>query len=622
MSDSAPVPIDAVVGVHMLGSTPSWSDWRLLVECVVDYAIIVLDLDGRILTWNVGAERLKGYAADEVLGAHFSKLYTPEDVAARKPEHELEVAREVGRAEDAGWRLRKDGTRFWAHVVLTALRDERGVLRGFGKVTREAAPPPSRHALDALGTPASSRRLVTILDALGDGISIQTADGRIVYANLAAARACGFSSADELVRAGNAEILARFEITDEDGRPFPVDELPGRRVLRGEPPCDVVLGVRERATGRTWWSRVHAAPILDDAGRPEMAINVWSDATALRRRALGERFLAQASAALASSLDYRATLDTTARLLVPELADWCVIHLLERDQLAPVALAHVDPAKVVEAREIQRRFPPDPRQTTGVWQVVRTGRSELYQDVTDAMLVAGAHDAEHLALLREVGLTSIVVVPIRGTEDVVLGTLSLVSAESARRFDADDVRLAEELGRRAGSAIEHARLFTAARRAEERLHLALECGRMGVWQWQLPTGEVTWSPSLERIHGIPEGSFGGTFADYERDIHPDDRARVRESIERTVAGRGEHHLEYRIVLPDGTTRWVDAHGHLFRDARGAPRRGSTSSSRTSSTRPRSRTARSRSVRRRRISPPSSPTAWRASSPPPRPAACT
>jgi PAS domain S-box-containing protein len=111
--------------------------FRLLVECVTDYAIFALDTTGHVVTWNVGARRLKGYAAEEILGKHFSTFYPLEDVTARKPDRELEEAARVGRFEDEGWRIRKDGSRFWANVVITALRDRDGVLRGFGKVTRD-----------------------------------------------------------------------------------------------------------------------------------------------------------------------------------------------------------------------------------------------------------------------------------------------------------------------------------------------------------------------------------------------------------------------------------------------------------------------------------------------------
>jgi PAS domain S-box-containing protein len=110
---------------------------RLLVESVTDYAIFVLDVDGVIRSWNPGAQRLKGYTEEEIIGKHFSIFYTEEDLETEKPARELEVAVRTGRVEDEGWRVRKDGTCFWANVVITALRDSSGRLRGFAKITRD-----------------------------------------------------------------------------------------------------------------------------------------------------------------------------------------------------------------------------------------------------------------------------------------------------------------------------------------------------------------------------------------------------------------------------------------------------------------------------------------------------
>ena len=111
--------------------------FRLLVEGVKDYAIFMLDPQGLVLTWNAGAERLKGYSATEIIGQHFSRFYPPEALMAGLPARELEVAEATGSFSDEGWRVRKDGTRFWANVVVTALRDRAGVLVGFAKVTRD-----------------------------------------------------------------------------------------------------------------------------------------------------------------------------------------------------------------------------------------------------------------------------------------------------------------------------------------------------------------------------------------------------------------------------------------------------------------------------------------------------
>ncbi|SAL62189.1 PAS/PAC sensor signal transduction histidine kinase [Caballeronia terrestris] len=128
---------EAVPARSSIGRLLSDEHFRLLVETVEDYAIFLLDPAGNVATWNNGAKRIKGYEADEIMGRHFSVFYPPEDVAAGKPESELALAIEKGHIEDEGWRVRRDESRFWANVVITAVRDANGTLRGFAKVTRD-----------------------------------------------------------------------------------------------------------------------------------------------------------------------------------------------------------------------------------------------------------------------------------------------------------------------------------------------------------------------------------------------------------------------------------------------------------------------------------------------------
>ena len=110
---------------------------EILVQNISDYAIVLLDLEGRVISWNPAAERLKGYTADEILGQSFTAFYTAEDIESGKPHRELKMTADEGRFEDEAWRVKKDGTRFWANVVFTPLRDKAGRLRGYGKVTRD-----------------------------------------------------------------------------------------------------------------------------------------------------------------------------------------------------------------------------------------------------------------------------------------------------------------------------------------------------------------------------------------------------------------------------------------------------------------------------------------------------
>src|SRR5438876_879008 len=121
-------------------AAPNWrseEQFKLLVDSVVDYAIFMLDAEGYVISWNAGARNIKGYSAEEIIGKHFSAFYPADAIARKWPEHELRCASQVGRFEDEGWRVRKDGTLFWANVIITALYDADHKLRGFAKVTRD-----------------------------------------------------------------------------------------------------------------------------------------------------------------------------------------------------------------------------------------------------------------------------------------------------------------------------------------------------------------------------------------------------------------------------------------------------------------------------------------------------
>jgi signal transduction histidine kinase len=201
------------------------------------------------------------------------------------------------------------------------------------------------------------------------------------------------------------------------------------------------------------------------AHRAALAIDNARLYRATRAREESTNFLAAASAILGSSLEYETTLRSLANVVVPRFADWCAIDVVGTDGVVEqLAVAHVDPSKVELAREYNRRWPPNPHAASGARNVIRTGKSELYADIPDEMLVAATRDAEHLRVARELGLKSALIVPL-SARGRTLGALSLIWAESARRYAASDVVLMEELGRRAGVAVDNATLYDEAQRA-------------------------------------------------------------------------------------------------------------------------------------------------------------
>jgi PAS domain S-box-containing protein len=305
----------------------------------------------------------------------------------------------------------------------------------------------------------SRDQLEAILENVADGVTAQEPGGRLVFANRAAVDAAGLSSAEEMMAAPRDDVVGRFELFDEDGAPIPVDRLPGRRAVRGESPEPTVIHHRSRETGEERWSVVKSTPIRDEAGEIVLAISVMEDVTDRMRAERAERFLSEASKLLAASLDYPTTMRRVAELAVPEVADWCAVDVVdERGALRRVALAAADEADLPLAEQLRDLYPVDPDSPNGVPHVIRTGDPELFAEIGDDVLEEAARDEQHLELLRSLQMTSVMVAPMtaRGR---TLGAMTFVSSRSGRRFDLDDLGLAEELARRAATAVDNARLY-------------------------------------------------------------------------------------------------------------------------------------------------------------------
>ncbi len=205
--------------------------------------------------------------------------------------------------------------------------------------------------------------------------------------------------------------------------------------------------------------------VTDERGAVLGVTAINRDVTEQRSIDENLRFLAEASKVLGSSLDYRTTLAAVAQLGVPEIADWCAVDMRAEDGgIEQLAVAHVDPDKVEWARELNKTNPPDPNAPTGVPNVLRTGQSEFYPVITDEMLVATAKNDEELALIRRIGFSSAMTVPLR-IQDRAIGAITFVAAESGRHYTGADLAFAEEVAGRAALAVENARLYRDAQRA-------------------------------------------------------------------------------------------------------------------------------------------------------------
>jgi PAS domain S-box-containing protein len=423
-----------------------------IVESSQD-AIFRKTLDGVIESWNAGAESIYGYRPDQIIGRPVSTLAPPD----RKDEitYILERIARGERVEHFSTkRVTKDGRTIDVSLSISPVYDDDGRVVGAATIARDI----TQQRLAERELRIARQQLAIITRAGADGITIQDASGRIVYANDSAARMSGYPDARSFTSAPAGEVLGRFDLLHEDGRLFSPEELPARRILRGEEHAEALIRVVVRGTGEEQWTLVRAAPMHDDNGTVDYVVNVFRDVTEDRKREEGQRFLAQATKELVSSLDYQATLSRIARMTVPQLADWCAVDILESDgSLKLLAIAHTDPSKVEWAREFRRAFPIDMTAPTGLPRVIRTGKSELYPSINSALLEASL-DEEQLEVIRELQLSSVMLLPLRA-RGRTLGTISFVFAESGRSYCEADLLLAEDLASRAALALDNARLY-------------------------------------------------------------------------------------------------------------------------------------------------------------------
>jgi PAS domain S-box-containing protein len=265
-------------------------------------------------------------------------------------------------------------------------------------------------------------------------------------------------------------------------------------------PYENELRFRRASDGAYRWHLTRAVPMTGRDGSIVKWFGSNIDINDQKRAEEGQRFLVDAGAALAGSLDYRSTLATVAKLAVPRIADWARVDVVEHGRLRTLAVEHVDAKKVELAFELAQRYPENPDAEQGPPLVQRTGKSELVTEIDEEGLAELAQDDFHLGLVRELGVQSYMCVPLAAHGEL-LGVISFVSAESGRRYDAADLALAEELARRAGTAVENAQLYRAV---EERAQAARVLETVADGVFLVDTGGVVrlWNRAAETISGI------------------------------------------------------------------------------------------------------------------------
>ncbi|WP_119153500.1 PAS domain S-box protein [Caldimonas tepidiphila] len=404
--------------------------------------LLVISPDGRFQGVNPAWTRLLGYTEQELLGKRVEEYVHPDDAEATRAA--MREARSTPLAHFEARSRARDGSH---RSIVWVAASEEGVIYANGRdVSRERA-----QAEELARTNAARLRLALAVGEMGVWEWDVRSDRVRWLEGAAALHGC---APHEQPADFTMERYAQLIHVDDRGR------------LKASIEAAISGGRIQRVEYRTiWpdgsvhWLEARGEMFFDAEGRPAVMSGVTVDMTRRKKTERDLEFIARASAELARLVEPRSALDKLAQLAVPSFADWCVVDMLGEDgTLERVAAAHVDPDKVQFARDLYRRFPPDPAGAHGAWKVIRTGRTDIVQEVTDEILEYAIRNPDYRAALRELGLRSFIGVPIV-VHGRATGVVSFITAESGRLYEERDLAVAEDMARRASVAIENARLY-------------------------------------------------------------------------------------------------------------------------------------------------------------------
>jgi signal transduction histidine kinase/CheY-like chemotaxis protein len=414
------------------------------------------------------------------------------------------------------------------------------------------------HAVDVLK--ASEARIATTLEQMPVGVGVLDLHGRLIASN-----AMMRSFVPERIPSCDPQGAARWRAFRADGTLVPSDEWPSARALRGERISPGLEMLHTTADGREIWTRVSSVPLRGAGDDIIGAVCTVEDIDASKRAEASLRFLADASRLLASSLDFDETLRNVARLAVPQIADWCVVELLEEDgSIRRVALHHPDPAKVARAEAFRHARPVSLSDGRGTGRVLATGTPEFMPWIPDLAGKAASWHPEDAALIRDLDVRSVIIVPLKA-RGRILGAVTLIHAESGRRYESSDLWTAEDLAQRVAVALDNARLYRDRTRNEEELRAIMESVPAAILISKDAEGKtivgnalsyevLEMSPGKNISKSAPEGE-----ASIPYEVFIDGcRARPEElPIQRAAAtGTPIFGRELQLRFPDGRTRWI------------------------------------------------------------------
>ena len=430
--------------------------WLSTTLASIGDAVIATNADGMVVFVNREAERLTGVDAAAAMGLPVDELFVLEgEKSGQRVENPVQRVLREDRIVELGDQtllVRRDGGRLPVEDSAAPIRSEEGRPIGVVLVFRDVSGKrASERAIRR--SEARYRNLVTAAPA-PQAVWVADAAGKL-FEDSPTWRALTGQSAEALLTGGWIDSVHPDD--RESVRSTWREALAARAPFAGE--------FRARmADGSYRWFSSRGAPLLDDNGSVLEWVGTAIDIDEQKRATDEIRFINDASALLSSSLDYQTTLATVSRLVVPRFADWCAVDVAtDEGTYERVSVAHVDPRKVDFAYELNRRYPPDPA-TDPVMQAIRTGEKVLIPRITDEMLTAGARDPEHLEVIRSLGLSSFLLLPMtaRGR---TLGAITFAMAESGRFYSDRDLPLLEDLARRGAIAVDNARLYQDAESA-------------------------------------------------------------------------------------------------------------------------------------------------------------
>ncbi|MCB0412503.1 MAG: PAS domain-containing protein, partial [Bdellovibrionales bacterium] len=406
-----------------------------------------------------------------------------------------------------------------------------------------------------------------IFQSIAEAVFVQDRNFRCVYANDMAAQQCGFDSVEELLNTPMDQVMARFKVTDEMGKPFPANQFTVGRALQGEALAETTYYRYSTKGSSRRIIKSQSRPVYDKSGEIPYAVTIFRDITSERESENHARLLADASHIFSSSLDLNETLQSLGDLVVPRLADWFEVELVNpQGELEVILVKHRDPEEVKKALKYRKEYPELPNELNGIYRVFRSVRREVHNSISSGTFDTAVQCPDHLDWLKSLKISSMLLIPLKVREKT-LGVMTLCNSGSHKNFSSSELELATELAHRASFAIENSKLYSSVQDEKAKLQLAIEAAKLGIFDWQIEKQTLEGSNRALEIFAIPKkGSIDRN--QWLGRIHPQDRERYDAVIAQALHHQTDYNLEYRIIHPDSQIVWVFESGHPYFDKTG------------------------------------------------------